>query len=296
MTERIEEYLEYLKGVRGVSPRTAEAYARDLAEYEVSCAEHGVRPEDAAVADVRHFVARLSLGGAAATSANRALSAVRGFHRYLVRYELREDDPTVSARNLKTAKVLPSFLWEEEMAEFAALPEKAGILWPLRDTALLLCVYSAGLRVSEAASLRVSRLDSDLSGSRVVGKGDKERRIFFSEEAKEALAAYLPSRATRIKAEKPTDALFLNRNGGPLGVRGIRWIIERYAERSTLAKPVYPHALRHSFATHLVNAGCDIRVVQELLGHASLSTTQRYTHVNMERLKRVYAKAHPHGE
>jgi len=296
MKGRIEEYLEYLSGVRGLSPRSVEAYSRDLAEYASSCRENGVEPEAASVSDVRRFTARLALNGAAAASANRALSAVRGFHRYLVRFQLRADDPTASSRNLKTGRTLPSFLWENEMAAFAALPEKEGILWPLRDEALVLCVYSAGLRVSEAASLRLSAMDRDLSGSRIVGKGDKERRVFFSAEARGALAAYLPARAARIKAEKPTDSLFLNRKGGPLSVRGIRWIIERYAERSGLDKPVYPHSLRHSFATHLVNGGCDIRVVQELLGHASLSTTQRYTHVNMERLKRVYAKAHPHGE
>jgi integrase/recombinase XerC len=296
MTERIEEYLAYLSGVRLLSERSVEAYGRDLAEYEASCLERGVRPEDASIADVRRFVARLSLNGAAASSANRALSAVRGFHRYLVRYEQRADDPTASSRNLKTGRNLPAFLWEDEMAEFAALPEKEGILWPLRDAALILCIYSAGLRVSEAASLGLRRLDSDLGGSRIVGKGDKERRVFFSPEARDALAAYLPSRAERIKAEKPTDALFLNRKGGPLGARGIRWIVARYSERSASGKPVYPHALRHSFATHLVNAGCDVRVVQELLGHASLSTTQRYAHVNMDRLKRIYAKAHPHGE
>lgn len=295
MTERIEEYLAYLDGVRGLSPRTLDAYRRDLALYEAVCAESGLQPETAAVADVRRFVARLTEDGAAATTANRALSAVRGFHRYLLRYELRSDDPSAVARNLKTGRTLPSFLWEDEMAVFASLPEKAGILWPPRDSALFLCVYSAGLRVSEAASLRVDSLDADLGGARVLGKGGKERVVFFSDEAREALTAYLPAREQHVKAEKPTDALFVSKRGKPLSVRGLRWIVERYAAISGLNKPIYPHALRHSFATHLVNAGCDVRVVQELLGHENLSTTQRYTHVNMERLKRIYAKAHPHG-
>ncbi|MFA6506823.1 MAG: tyrosine-type recombinase/integrase [Treponemataceae bacterium] len=296
MKRRIEEYLEYLAGVRGLSPRTIESYTRDLEQYESSCLENGVLPENASISDVRRFTARLSLNGSAATSANRALSAVRGFHRYLVRYQVRIDDPSSASRNLKTGRTLPAFLWEDEMASFAALPETADILWPLRDSSLIHCLYSAGLRVSEAASLRLSRLDADLSSSRVLGKGGKERRVFFSVEARDALAAYLPARLERIKAEKPTDALFVNHSGGALSVRGIRWIVDRYAACSGLGKPVYPHSLRHSFATHLVNAGCDVRVVQELLGHANLSTTQRYTHVNMERLKRIYAKAHPHGE
>ena len=297
MTARIEEYLAYLQSVRGLSERTVEAYRRDLSQYEFSCFDEGTSPEAATVSVVRSFVARLSCEGAAATSANRALSAVRGFHRWLVRYEHRKDDPTAGSRNLKTAKTLPAFLWEDEMAAFAALPETAGILWPLRDEAAIHVVYSGGLRISEAVSLKLSALDADLGGARILGKGNKERRVFFSDEAREALAAYLPARSARIPADKPTDALFVNhKRGSPLSARGLRWIIERYVQRSGLDKPVYPHALRHSFATHLVNAGCDIRVVQELLGHASLSTTQRYTHVDMERLKRVYAKAHPHGE
>ncbi len=295
MTARIEEYLAYLRAVRGVSPRTIEAYGRDLGRYEAHCAERCGLPEAATAADIRSFVTRLSEEGTASVSINRALSSIRGFHRWLLRFELRSDDPAATSRNLKTGKFLPAFLWEDEMASFAELPDTAGILWPKRDKALILAMYSAGLRVSEAASLALSELDADLSGSRVVGKGDKERRIFFSEEAREALAAYLPHRAEKISAEKATDALFVSLRGAPLSANGIRWIVARYTERSGLAKPVYPHALRHSFATHLVNAGCDVRVVQELLGHASLSTTQRYAHVDMERLKRVYAKAHPHG-
>jgi integrase/recombinase XerC len=156
-------------------------------------------------------------------------------------------------------------------------------------------MYSAGLRISEVVTLSLKKLEGDFSGGRVIGKGDKERVVFFSDEAKEALAEYLPARQSRIKAEHPTDRLFINRRGGPISVAGVRWIIAQYAERSGLQKNVHPHALRHSFATHLVNAGCDVRIVQELLGHASLSTTQRYTHVDMERLKKVYVKAHPHG-
>jgi integrase/recombinase XerC len=119
--------------------------------------------------------------------------------------------------------------------------------------------------------------------------------VFFSDEAREALGAYVPARQSRIRGEHPTDRLFISRRGAGLSVPGIRWIIRQYAERSGLQKNVHPHALRHSFATHLVNAGCDVRVVQELLGHASLSTTQRYAHVDIEHLKRVYAAAHPHG-
>ncbi len=327
MSPKVEEYLHYLSSLKAASPRTVEAYRRDLAAYEDACANLAV--EDAGISELRALVASLSSRGAAASSINRALSAARSFHRWLVRYGYRSDDPGKSARNLKEPKKLPSFLWEEETASFTTLPERAGILWPERDGAILKTMYSGGLRISELASLRLKDLDADLSSARVEGKGGKERRVFFSPEAQEALALYLPQRAALVARKgvgrssgtsqiepsgTPTsgaslslggkrpkggrgglEPLFVNRRGLAITVRGVRWIVERYAAASDLATPVHPHSLRHSFATHLVNAGCDVRTVQELLGHASLSTTQRYTHVDVERLKRTYESAHPHA-
>jgi integrase/recombinase XerC len=292
----VEEYLGYLRSVRGMSERTERAYRGDLLRFAAYCGNYDIRMEAASPYDAQRFIGDLSAEGISAVSVNRALSSIRGFYRWLVRFGRRKDNPVGNLRNLRTPKTLPSFLWEGEMADFADLPDTAGILWPLRDKALILAMYSAGLRISELAALSLPSLDGDLGGGRVLGKGGKERRVLFSDEGREALAAYLPAREARIKAERPTDRLFVNRRGGPLSVAGIRWIIARYAGRSGLQKNVHPHALRHSFATHLVNAGCDVRIVQELLGHASLSTTQRYTHVDMERLKKVYAKAHPHGK
>lgn len=295
MMGKIEEYLNYLRTVRGVSPRTLDAYSRDLQRFAQYCTNHHIPVEGASPYEVQSFIADLFAEGAAAVSINRALSSVRGFYRYLCRFKLRSDDPTAELKNLKAPKQLPTFLWEGEMARFAELPETAGILWPERDKALIMVMYSGGLRISEVANLKVSDLDRDLSSAWVLGKGNKERQVFFSDEGREALALYLQNRAGRIHQDRVTDILFINRNGGGLSVPGIRWIIGRYAERSGLDKPIHPHSLRHSFATHLVNAGCDVRMVQELLGHASLSTTQRYTHVDMEGLKRIYNKAHPHG-
>jgi integrase/recombinase XerC len=292
---KMREYLAYLRSVRGISAETLRAYTQDLSRFEDYCVNHGRDPADAESGDVRGFIGEASLQEHAAVSINRSLSSIRGFYRWLIRMNIRGDDPASALRNLKTPRSLPVFLWEKEMAAFAELPEEKKILWPLRDKALILVMYSAGLRVSEAASLSLNNTDRDLSGARVTGKGNKERRVFFSEEAREALADWLPARRSRIPAERPTDRLFINRRGGPVSTGGLRWIVGRYAERSGLQKNVHPHALRHSFATHLVNAGCDVRVVQELLGHASLSTTQRYTHVDIEGLKRVYSEAHPHG-
>jgi integrase/recombinase XerC len=291
----IEQYLLYLKAVRGVSVRTLAAYGKDLSGFSAYCDNHDIVPEKADPHGVQHFIADLSAEGIASVSVNRALSSIRGFYRWLIRTGKREDDPSANIRNLKTPKALPAFLWEGEMAAFARLPEKEGILWPIRDKALIMVMYSAGLRISELVSLSVQDLDSDYSSARVMGKGSKERYVFFSGEAVEVLKEYLPVRKKRIKAEAPTESLFINRRGGPISIPGVRWIISQYGDRSGLGKHVHPHALRHSFATHLVNSGCDVRLIQELLGHASISTTQRYTHVDMERLKQAYMKAHPHA-
>jgi len=291
----MDEYLFYLSSVRGLSERTSSAYSRDLWHFASYCGNHGFVPEKAVPSQVRGFISDLSAEGIASVSVNRALSSIRGFYRWMVRFGYRKDDPSLPLRNLKTPRTLPAFLWEKEMAHFSGLPEKAGILWPERDKALILAMYSGGLRISETAALSLKNVSSDLSCARIIGKGNKERQVFFSDEVQEALNAYLPFRQQRIKAERPTDRLFISLKGAPISVPGIRWIISKYAERSGLGVSIHPHSLRHSFATHLVNKGCDVRVVQELLGHASISTTQRYTHVNMEHLRKDYDKAHPHA-
>jgi integrase/recombinase XerC len=318
----IAEYLSYLKAVRGLSERTLAAYGKDLERFASYCNNLGIVPESAGAAGVERFIADLSAERIAAVSVNRALSSVRGFYRWLIRFGRRKDDPSVNIRNLKTPKALPAFLWEGEMAAFAELPEKEGILWPVRDKALILAMYSAGLRISELVSLAMPDIDPFFSGARVLGKGGKERFVFFSDEASAAIREYLPARNARLKVEagkaradeggkaaavqaragsaaaagaRITDKLFISRRGRAISVPGVRWIISRYGDRSGLEKHVHPHALRHSFATHLVNSGCDVRIVQEMLGHASFSTTQRYTHVDMEHLRQAYMKAHPHA-
>jgi integrase/recombinase XerC len=291
----IEAYLSYLFSVRGMSERTLKAYRNDLAYYSVYCANFGFVPIKAGPPEIRAFLSELSAGEMASASVNRILSSIRGLYRWLALTGMRKDNPSTTLHNLKTSRSLPIFLWEAEMADFAGLPELSGILWPPRDKAIIMVMYSAGLRISEAASLNITDLDQDLAGGRIIGKGNKERQVFFTEEGREALAAWLPYRNSTITAEHPTSKLFISQKGSPLSISGLRYIVGKYAERSALPKNVHPHALRHSFATHLVNSGCDVRVVQELLGHVSLSTTQRYTHVNIEGLKRVYSQAHPHG-
>jgi integrase/recombinase XerC len=302
----IAGYLGYLRGTRNVADKTFSAYSGDLSDFADFCANIGTEPHAASKADLRNFIADMSLESKAAVSVNRALSSLRGFFRYLLRFGYRADNPADTLRNLKTDSKLPSFLWEGEMADFASLPSKEGALWSARDAALIMALYSAGLRVSELCSLRVGSLEAGRSKARIMGKGGKERYVFFTEEAVAAINAYLPEREARLASLKSAeragagagaaaDALFISRRGAALSVPGVRWIIGVYSRLSALPKNVHPHSFRHSFATHLLNAGCDIRVTQELLGHASLSTTQRYTHVNMEQLKAVYRNAHPHA-
>jgi len=294
------EYLEYLQTVRGMAVRTLEAYRIDLYSFLNYCNNNSINVLTADHYGIQGFVADLSAEKKAPASLNRCLSTVRGFYRWLVRFGKRADNPCGALHNQKLPERLPSLLWEGEMANFVMLPESTGILWPQRDKALLLIMYSAGLRISELSSLRMGSLYNDHEGARILGKGGKERFVFFSREAVEALKEYLPERIQRIRmaglnAVSPDGTVFISRNGKGLSVSGIRWIISQYAMRSGLQKSIHPHSFRHSFATHLMNSGCDVRIVQELLGHASLSTTQRYTHVNIEGLKSVYGKAHPHS-
>ena len=331
----VQEYLSYLQSVRGVSERTLSAYGDDLSRYVNYCNNHEIVPAEASPYEVQSFIADLSAERAAPSSVNRRLSSIRGFYRWLVRFGRRQDNPCDAGpggplKNVKVPQRLPSVLWEDEMAQFAALPETQDILWPARDKALVLTMYSAGLRISELVSLSMKRLTGNMEGAKITGKGGKERMVFFSEEARAALMDYLPEREAKIKnlslntshkgtktqrktrnlqnTPKPLclrafvrgslendDALFVSEKGRPLSVSGTRWIITQYAQVSGLGKNIHPHSLRHSFATHLVNSGCDVRIVQEMLGHASLSTTQRYAHVNIEGLKKVYAGAHPHA-
>jgi integrase/recombinase XerC len=254
--------------------------------------------------EVQSFIADLSAENIAATSVNRCLSSIRGFYRWMILFDKRKDNPCSALKNLKTPVCLPVVLWEDEMADFARLPEKQKILWPQRDKALIMAMYSSGLRISELVTLCMTNISHSLDSARITGKGGKQRYVFFSDEARKAIIDYLPHRVACLRTagiDEKKSSLFINRRGQSISVPGVRWIISRYAEyacsqRSKSGENIHPHALRHSFATHLVNSGCDIRIVQEMMGHSSVSTTQRYAHVNIEKMKKVYKNAHPHAK
>lgn len=324
MNRVCEEYLEYLSGVRGLSPRTVSSYRRDL---ELFCRHASSSPLEATTTDIRLFVADLITKGYDPSSANRILAAIRGFFRYAIRFGVARDNPASSVRNLKQARKLPTFLFPEDAERLCSAPSRASDarassagasdfssfggrisagtpqsqapLWPERDTALLLTLYSTGCRVSEIASLKMRDIDEEGSSATVLGKGDKERRVFFSKAAKAALSAWISARSRCLAGKSERDRsggrLFISRRGNALSVRGIQFILSRYSGEAGTPGHLSPHSLRHSFATTLVSRGADIRVVQEMLGHSSISTTQRYTHVTTERLTRLYHQSHPHG-
>ncbi len=302
-----EDYLTHLASDRNLSAHTRESYGKDLEKLEAYLAERGVAPESAGVADARGFVAQLSADGLSPRSINRIVSGVRGWYRFMERRGVIRANPFAEIHSLRTEKRLPSFLFEEEMARLVEMPSREPCpdgeeFWKMRDRAVLETLYSTGCRISELVAMDRADIDLKNRTARVMGKGSRERFVFLGDAAVETLRSYLamrplhaPRPGTPGPAGDDASAVFINQRGGRITDRGVRFILGEYLARANLGKRVTPHTFRHSFATHLLDRGADIRAVQELLGHASLSTTQVYTHVGLEKLKRVYRRAHPHA-
>lgn len=291
----LEQYLQYLAHVRHLSTNTLDAYRRDLELYLAFLEDRGLTLEQMNAGNARSFVGYLSRRSLSSRSINRVLSAVRGYYRFLERVGVKAGNPFASIKSLKIDGKLPSFLFEEEIDQLLA-PGEPKDLWELRDLLILELLYSTGCRVSELASASLTDLDLKGCTLRVLGKGNKERLVFIGQAAVKRLREYLLRRKVlKLGDAEGQRALLINRRGQRLSVRGIQTIVDRLLMRSHLDKPATPHTFRHSFATHILRKGADIRIVQELLGHASLSTTQVYTHLDMERLRAVYGSAHPHA-
>jgi integrase/recombinase XerC len=291
--EGYRQYMQYLQYVRRLSSRSVAAYGRDLIVYGEFLKARGLEEDAVSLVQARAFVGELTRRGLSPRSINRNLSALRGYYRYKQRFGYGRENPFKPVKSLKAAKWLPSFLFEEEVQKLLGRP--ADNFWALRDLLILELLYSTGCRVSELVAINVGDLDLRASCLRVVGKGNKERTVYIGREALEILKLYLGRRGMHacLQTAEGANALFINRRGRRLTARGVQYILSRTSARQ--AKHVTPHTLRHSFATHIMNRGGDIRLLQELLGHASLSTTQVYTHLGIERLKKVYAGAHPHA-
>jgi integrase/recombinase XerC len=327
----IQRFLEHLEGERGVSPHTLRAYESDLLRFLdflardfLARAPEAVRPEDVDGLAVRSYLASLHAQGLERRSQARALSAVRSLLRFACREGTLAANPAQGIPTPKLPKTLPRHLLPGEVEELIEAPaaftggagaaggdsgaeEGPAAELARRDRAIFELLYAAGLRVAELVGLDWGALDLSARVLRVVGKGGKERMVPFGRPAATALRAWLevwetvrgagtPASAARSGARPEPDPVFLNHRGGRLSDRSVRRILDRWIERTSLARGVHPHTLRHTFATHLLENGADLRTIQELLGHASLATTQKYTHVDVERLLTVYRTAHPRAK
>ncbi|MEN8190561.1 MAG: tyrosine recombinase XerC [Thermodesulfobacteriota bacterium] len=296
MNKSIVSFLAYLSHEKAYSPHTVDGYRRDLEGF-VSTLKKKKTAAEVTIIDVRRYVVSLHGKNSAATVA-RKLSALRSFYRYMLKTREVIESPLNGIAAPKLTRTIPVFLTVDEVFSLIEAPAEND-RYQARDHAILEMLYSTGVRVAELVSRNLADLDFDEQMLRVTGKGKKERLVPVGRPAIDALKQWLGLRqeliASRIKRGRPpeNEALFLNGQGGRLTTRSVERMVKGYGERVGIAQIVTPHALRHSFATHLLEMGADLRTVQELLGHASLSTTQRYTHLTLDYLSEVYDKAHP---
>ena len=294
----LDGFLEYLRVERQMSPHTLRNYRLDLSQFlEFLGSVPGSRAlNDLTYHDLRAFLAH-SLKGRRKTTVARKLSALRTFFKYLHRQGVVKRNPARLAPSPKLEKHLPHFLTVDEVFHLLDFPG-GDTFSAARDRAVLEVFYAGGLRLAELARLSLKDLDLNAGVARVWGKGAKERLVFLGRPALEAVAAYLPYRArlvTERDAEDATAALFLNPRGGRLSTRGVARVVARWARQAGLSGSLTPHGLRHTFATHMLEGQADLRAVQELLGHASISTTGRYLHLNLDYLMEEYDRTHPRG-
>jgi len=290
----IDRFLDAVWMERGLSPNTLAAYRADLSALERWLEEHESDLLSASRADVLSFMASRIEGGSRPRSTARQLSSFRRFYRHLVREGALRDDPTALIDMPKVGRSLPRSLTEEEVEALLAAPAVADPLGH-RDRTMLEVLYATGLRVSELVSLKLSSVNLGQGVLRIVGKGDRERLIPLGEEAVQWVQQFLLGPRVEILLERQTDYLFPTRRGDRMTRQAFWHIIKRHARSAGIQKELSPHTLRHAFATHLLNHGADLRVVQMLLGHSDLSTTQIYTHVARERLKDLHSQHHPRG-
>lgn len=293
--EHISRFCRWLEKEKGYSPHTVTSYRTDLEECAALAKAKELVTFDGK--DVRTYVASL-FGRCKSSSVARKLSALRTFYRFLLREKVVDRDPTIGIMAPRLEQTMPSVLTIDEVFGLLRAPDTTGAPG-LRDRAFIEVLYSTGMRVAELVSCNVDDLDFATGMVRVLGKGKKERYVPLGGPAQDAVRDYLPLREQLVEGRKKRGhgetvvALFLNGRGARLSVRSVERLIKQYGIQAGIATTVTPHGLRHSFATHLLEMGADLRTVQELLGHASLSTTQKYTHLNADYLMKVYDKAHP---
>jgi integrase/recombinase XerD len=290
------DFLSYLELERGLSRNTLTAYRTDLLQYGEFLSARNADALAARPADIADFLAELATGNGrppcSASTIHRKAACLRSFYKHLRREELIDDDPTAALSAPRRTKKLPHVLNYSEVQQLLAAPRGDAPTVP-RDRALLEVMYACGLRASETIGLELSDIDLRQGFLRARGKGSKERVVPLGRQAIAAISRYLRSARPKLVGERAQPKLFVNFRGGPLTRQGLYKIVQRHARAAGLSERMSPHTLRHSFATHLLAGGCDLRAVQEMLGHADISTTQVYTHLSGEQLKEVYFRAHP---
>jgi integrase/recombinase XerC len=290
LRRRVTHFLDYLRDQRRFSEHTIAGYRRDLAQLADFCQSRRIGNWQALdSSQVRSFVAMVHRRGAAGRSIQRRLSAARTFYRYLLREGAVSRNPFAGVPAPRAKRTLPKTLTAEQASHLVAISGDDALA--VRDRALLELLYSSGLRVGEVVALDLAHLDLKAGMVRVNGKGAKTRVLPVGRQARQALSRWLAVRGELVRRDEM--ALFTGRDGGRLGARAVQLRVRRWARHQGLGVPVHPHMLRHSFASHLLESSGDLRAVQELLGHADISTTQIYTHLDFQHIARVYDKAHP---
>lgn len=294
MERELDHFIDYMNVVKRASPHTVRNYASDIVQFLEFARAAEVDTYDYPL--IRRYLAHLQRDGSAKTSVARKIAAIRAFFKYLVNKGIIETDPMVGVTAPRREKRLPKFLRGEQIEALLSSPDCRDPLGA-RDRAILELLYATGLRVSELVGTDISDIDGS-DELRTVGKGSKERIVLMGRAAREAVADYVTRARPKLAAaaDKMPNALFLNHRGGRLTARSVGRIVDHYVETVSDSLKISPHTLRHTFATHLLAGGADLRAVQELLGHSSAATTQIYTHITRERLKEVYDKAHPRAK
>ena len=292
----LNDFKRYLEIERHASQYTLRNYLHDLRHFiNYAVKENIATLEDVDITLLRRYIASLLEEGYEKSSIARKLSALRSFYSYLIQVNIIAKNPLLTISSPKLTKRLPAFLSSDEVNKLIMTPDISTPLG-MRDKAMLELLYASGLRVSEIASLDIVNVNLEEREVRVLGKGSKERITLMGKPAVNAIDCYLREGRPKLIGQRSTDALFLNRYGRRLSKRSIQQTLSRYATAAGFTKRIFPHMIRHSFATHLLDGGADLRVVQELLGHVSLSTTQIYTHVTQTQARKVYLASHPRAK
>lgn len=304
MTERklvpdaVEEFLLYLETIKGFSPNTITAYKNDLEKFKFFSGTQKYM-DQLTFNDLRYAIPCMSERGSTPATINRYISAIRTLFAYCRKFDYIDDNPSLRLKTVKADKPYHQVVTDQEMYKVCTSPDNKKLLWPSRDKAIFEMLYSSGCRVSELCSLKFSNFIDGYKKARIIGKGSKERFVFFEDDAINALTAYVNERKILLQkkgiSEDP-EFLFINQSGTALTTGGLTWILSKYTSVEGINHHFSPHDFRHAFATAMVNEGLDIRKVQALLGHSSVSTTQRYTHVNQKKVFSDYHRAHPHGK